>query len=108
MNKIIEDLSTITTLPLSLLKNLCTKTIYCICHKVYENIVRKENLICVDIGIGKLYIELTNSLIHYKFVPSKFFEDNLIWTINNNKSPLVKLSEEKLEEKIKDTYKELL
>ena len=108
MNKIIEDLSTITSLPISLLKSLCNKVIYCVCHKVHESIIKHENIILVDIGFGKLYILLEDSSIQYKFIPSKFFEDNLIWTIKNNESPLTKLAEENLEEKIKDTYKELL
>lgn len=108
MNKIIEDLVTLTNLPISLLKKLVNYTIYCICHNVHENSLKLNNVSEVDIGIGKLYILLEDETIQYKFIPSKFFEDNLVWTIRNNKSPLTKVAEEKLEEKIKETYKELL
>lgn len=108
MNKIIEDLVTLTNLPISLLKKLVNYAIYCICHKVYENMLKVNNITEVDIGIGKLYILLEEDSIQYKFIPSKFFEDNLLWTMKNNSSPLTKIAEEKLEEKIKETYKELL
>lgn len=108
MNKLIEDISTITTISQGTLLNLNDKAISCICHSVYESVQEKESLTKIDIGIGILYIKCEGSDIKYKFIPSKKLEESVASTITSKKSPLVYQVETSLKERVESTYKNLL
>lgn len=108
MNKLIEDLSTITTISEGTLLSLNDKVISCICHSVFESVQEKESLTKMDIGIGILYIKCEGSDIKYKFIPSKKLEESVASTVISNKSPLVYQVETSLKERVETTYKNLL
>ena len=108
MNKLIEDLSTITTISQGTLSSLSDRAISCICHSVFESVQEKDSLIKMDIGIGILYIKCEGSDIKYKFIPSKKLEESVASTISSKKSPLVYQVETSLKERVETTYKSLL
>ena len=108
MNRLIEDLSTITTISQGTLSSLNDKAISCICHSVYESVLETDSLTKLDIGIGILYIKCEGSEIKYKFIPSKKLEESVASTIVSKKSPLVYQVETSLKERVESTYKNLL
>ena len=108
MNKLIEDLSTITTISEGVLNGLNDKAILCICHSVFEQIREKESLTRIDIGVGILYINCEGDNVKYKFIPSKKLEESVDKTISTNKSPLVLQVDNTLRERLSAAYKNLI
>lgn len=108
MNKIIDDLSAITTISNHALVNLVEKAMSCICHDVCENIISGNPLTEIDIGIGVLYIKLEGENIKYKFLPSKKLEEYVASTVELKISPLVLQVDEAFRQRIESTYKDLL
>lgn len=106
--KILEDLSVLTTIPLASLQRLIDLSESCICHAVAEDMMQKEPITTVNIGIGKLLIKQDTDCIKYKFIPSSEFEDAIIQTVVNKKSPLETQVESTLTQCILKTYKDLL
>lgn len=103
---LIEDLSTLTTIPALNLGQLSKKAIYCICDSVDSSILKGENLVDINIGIGTLSILVDNDVIQYRFVPSNSLESNIKKTVVEGKNPLVEKAEKLLAKKIIDTYKD--
>lgn len=103
----LEDLSTITTIPLLPMQELFQKGAICICDNVNETLKNKENECEIDIGIGKLLLRIDTEYIEYKFIPSSKLEENLINTINTRESPLINELEEALSKRIMNVYKDL-
>lgn len=108
MNKLIEDLSTVTTISEGTLNNLNEKALLCICHSVFENIREKESLTKIDIGVGILYINCEGDNVKYKFIPSKKLEESVATTVLTKKSPLVSTVETVLRDRLDATYKNLI
>ena len=108
MNKLIEDLSTITTIPQGTLNSLNDKAISCICHSVMESVQERDSLTKMDIGIGVLYINCEGPNVKYKFIPSKKLEEMVAETIFKKRSPLVYQVESALRDRLDATYKNLL
>ena len=52
MTNIINDISTLTTIPVKTWNKLVKKTNYCICDAVLENTLIDEDITAVDLGIG--------------------------------------------------------
>ena len=85
MTNIINDISTLTTIPVKTWNKLVKKTNYCICDAVLENTLIDEDITAVDLGIGVLYIkraDLEGNIIKYRFEPSpaldKAIKDTII------------------------------
>lgn len=108
MNKLTNDLCAITSISKLALDNLVDKSITCICHSVQENILSKDPLTCIDIGIGTLYIKFEGNEVKYKLIPSKKLEESVSFTLLNKQSPLVYSLETALKDRIENAYKELL
>lgn len=108
MESLINDLATITTIPVNSLQKLKEKEIYIICNDVEESTLQNDNITEINIGIGNLIIEVKDNFINYKFVPSSKLEKNLISTIVNKKNPLTNIFEETLVNRIVKTYKDIL
>lgn len=108
MNKLTSDLSAITSISKLALDTLVDKSISCVCHTVQENLLSKEPLTSIDIGMGILYIKFEGNEIKYKFIPSKKLEESVSFTVLNKQSPLVFSLETALKDRIENTYKELL
>lgn len=102
----INELSTLSTLPKSIIKSLFDNECDIIGHKVFETIINNENLCEVDIGIGTLILDISDNIC-YKFIPSQDLEDTLISVVNTNDDCLTKKIENVLSEKIINTYKDL-
>ena len=105
MQSLIEDISTLTTIPTANLNQLVKKANFCICNDVAESKLQGEDLTEVDIGIGRLHIFVEDNNIKYKFVPSKYLENNIKKTILDGKNPLIEEAEQALVTRIVDTYK---
>lgn len=109
MSNIVQDISTLTTLPVSGVEDLLEIIVDCICHDVLEGKLNNDELVSISLGkIGKILISLSDSELRYKFIPSKYLEDNLIMTLNNNESSLEKRLEQCLDKRIMSAYKDLL
>ncbi len=108
ITKIVDDISTLTTISKNSLYNLVEKSHSCICHAVYESLISGNPVTEIDIGIGTLYIKCEETEIKYKFIPSKKLEENVAYTVKNKVSPLVYEVEDSLKLRIESTYKNLL
>ena len=108
MYNLIKDIATITLIKFPIFSKLINVSEVCICDYVNTSQIKGSDIIEVDIGIGTLFINIANDEILYKFVPSKKLEKKLVKTIVDGKSPIIDKVENKLNNKILNTYKELL
>lgn len=108
MNNVIEDVSKLTTISVSSLKDLMTKFEMCITHSVLEAKLNNEDIAVIDIGIGKLSVKITDDELAYKFIPSSKLEASLITALQEKKSPVIDAVEDSLTERILSVYKDLL
>lgn len=108
VNSIINDLATITTIPVSSLQKLKEKEIYLICNSVEESTIQGNTITEINIGIGNIIIAIEDGFVTYKFTPSTKLEKNLVETILKKKNPLTNIFEEALTSKIVNTYKDML
>lgn len=108
MNKLIDDLSILTTIPDKALNKLVNKSYYCINEAVLDTLLEDKNLVEIDIGLGILYIQILDNSIKYKFIPSNELEKNVKNTVINNKNNLQNVLENNLVTKIVNAYKDLL
>lgn len=108
MINLVDDVARLTDVSTKTLNKFVPVCNYCIGHAVYESMCSKEDVTCLDLGVGELHIKLANNCIHYRFVPSKELEKTLINTVTTNTSPLVVTLDKNLQEKIDRAYKELL
>jgi hypothetical protein len=106
--RIVDDVSTLTSISKLALENLVEKCNICICHDVFEEVSVGNDLIDIDIGIGMLYIKLEDGMIKYKFIPSKKLEESVQKTVSNKESPLVGILDTTLKDRIENAYKNLL
>ena len=104
---IIEDVANITTILVASLQKLNDKFVWCMCNAVEESKLKEEEFVSLNIGYGTLMISVVNNQIQYKFVPSNYFEKNLVSTIVNGKNPLINALESNLVNKIVEAYKDL-
>ena len=107
MKNIVNDLSTLTLIPESVLRELSHKSELCIAHNVLENFKEHQTLSEINIGIGTLCILIDGDNLKYKFIPNDRFNEVLINTINTQSSPLTAAVESKLADKIMNSYKTL-
>lgn len=108
MQKITEDLATLTTIPEKTIAKLLSKVNYCICNAVEESVLANELITEIDLDFGTLKILTANNELKYKFIPSAKLNDSIIATITNGHNTLTKTLEATLVERITSTYKDLL
>lgn len=108
MSNITRDVSKLTTIPYATLSKLKDIEVACIGHDVYEGVLKNEQQITADVGIGELFIKITPEEIRYKFIPSSYLEETVRNSVVNKESPLVQKIERKLRDKVMNVYKELL
>lgn len=68
-SNIINDVSTITKIPMKILNELVKKETLCIGSAIHDAILNDEEFLVVNIGIGTLSVELKTK--QSKFIPSK-------------------------------------
>lgn len=108
MHSLLEDLSTLTTIPLNNLIKLTDKAIWCLCDCVDESKLNKENITNVDVGIGVISIFVENNAIQYKFTPSKKLETSIKTTVVEGKNPLIETAEDKLTKGMLEIHKSFI
>lgn len=105
---LINDLSSLTTIPESALNKLQSKVHLIYYDKIIEDIKANKYPYELDISIGKLYIYNDEEVIKYKFIPNLEFETDLLNMINNKWNPLKEILEKTLVNKITHTYKDII
>ena len=105
--KLLNDLSNIYSIRTSIFNKLIELAEVCICDYLVETKLADDDLLEINIGIGKILILVLEDSLEYQFVPSSKLEQLICNSINELKSPLIELSEKGLEEKLISTYKEL-
>lgn len=108
MHDLIKNLNSLTLIKESILRSLSSIIEDSICQYTLEAIELDEDIVKIDFGFGILSINISSDELEYKFIPSKKLEKKLIKSINTNTSPLVLNIEKKLNQRIINTYKELL
>ena len=103
---IIQDLTTLTTIPKSNFINISNRIIDCIAHTIYVGTTVDETSYTVDVGIGTLEITIKPEQVHYKFIPSACLTDKINSALDGE-DKLAKELEEKLTNKILKTYKDI-
>ena len=72
----IENLSTLTTIPKKHLERLLNKVFLCIGDAVEETVLKNEKLTKIDIGIGTLVISIYDDVLKYMQTIFKAFYDS--------------------------------
>ena len=107
MENSIKDLSTVTSLPYSIVVKVVEKLNDIISYDVYQSLKSFENICEIDIGIGILSIYVDEDIISYKFKPSYNLENKLIKAVTEDNVSLVSNLESSITEKIVSCYKDL-
>ena len=109
MTNIVQDIATLTTLPVSNVEYMTDIVTDTISHSVLEAKLNNEDTSVISLGkIGKLLISITDEELRYKFIPSKYLEDKLITTLNAEESSLEVKVENSLNKRLISVYKDLL
>lgn len=108
MNKITEDVSKLTTIPVKTLDSLMDKFLYCIVDLVKETNLAGENTTNIDLDFGVLSINYNNNQLKYKFTPSSKFNQAMSDLFNKGLNSLENILESSLITKITNTYKDLI
>ena len=104
-----KDLSTLTTIHEDTFENLISKTMLCIANYVHEAKLNGDEIVKVDIGIGDLYIKLSDTEdLKYKFIPNTTMTKVLNRTLKNGISPLAEIVEKTLINRLTNIYKDLI
>jgi hypothetical protein len=104
---IVQDISTLTTVQKSSIDRLCTQAVKCICYCVCEAMSKDEKDMCLDIGVGNLFINIDNESVRYRFEPSVFMDNSVSESVLSGKNPVIEDIESSLLNKVNTTYKEL-
>lgn len=105
---VIQDISTLTTIPERSLDKLASKVCWCICDGVEESILQGKDITVVDLGIGQLCVQVCSNEIQYKFIPSAKLERYMIDTVVNKKNPMIVNLESTFVNRITKVYKDML
>ena len=108
MINIIDDVSTLTTIPVKALEKLNDKVFYAIIDGVRSDIEAGKTMSGINFGWFTLYInyeDLNN--LKTKVVLNNDFSKSVIKTINTKENPLENALHKSLTEKILNTYKDI-
>lgn len=104
---IVQDISTLTTVQKSSIDRLCTQAVKCVCYCICEALSKNEKDLCLDIGIGSLFINIGEDSVKYRFEPSMFMDNSIIDSVLSGKNPVIEDIESSLLNKVNTTYKDL-
>ena len=104
---IVQDISTLTTVQKSSIDRLCIQAIKCVCYCICEALSKNEKDLCLDIGIGSLFINIGEDSVKYRFEPSMFMDNSIIDSVLSGKNPVIEDIESSLLNKVNTTYKDL-
>ena len=108
MTNIIDDISTLTTIPKTTIENLMDVEAVAISHCVYESLCNELCETDVDIGIGILHISYVGDEIKLKLDPSPKFTNLLVLCSMKDTDPLTLKIDTSLRAKIDRIYKDLM
>lgn len=103
-----KDLIDITSIKNSVISKLTNISELCICDYINELDILGEDVLHIDIGIGTISLLIVEDEIQYSFSPSKSLEKSIIRSVEKKESPLIKVAETNLENKINATYKDIM
>ena len=103
-----NDLSKITNIPEPLLDKIITKIKAIICEDVLDACLEKSDVIEIDVGFGTLTISIEDNNLKYRFTPSQLFNEDIVSTIVDLKSPIKDRASTTLASKVQEMYEELL
>ena len=101
---VINDLGTLTKVPVKILETLTSRLDLCIGSAVHDAIKAGETATILNIGIGTLSINLLD--MQCKFIPSKDLKAAIKKSINEGIDPLEFELEEALIQKLLGIYQE--
>lgn len=104
---LLDDVSSLTTVQRISLDRLVNQANKCICHDIQELLLTKNNCACINIGLGNLFIDISNDEIKYRFEPSSKLENYVLNTVLTKESPVIDEIEKSLINKVNTVYKEL-
>lgn len=108
MYNLLNDMSLLTTIPVSNLERLSKQSNYIICDCIEDTCLQGKDYLEIFIGIGTLHISVKDSQVLYRFVPCGELEKGIQNTFINHKNPLVKMAEDTLKKKLVATYKDFI
>jgi hypothetical protein len=108
MQNLINDLSTLTNIPLDIWEKFVNIAEMDIAHCAFETISSKEKSFSIDIGLGILYIKYEEDNIKYKFIPHESLEREVENALTCKSSPLVDIATKKLNTRLNNAYKEFI
>lgn len=108
MSNIVTDVSELTNVSEKILEKLLNVAALCIGHNLHESLVSKQDTVVLDVGVGELILLVRNDLLQYKFIPCPSFEKMLARVVLTGQSPIAEQLESNLQQRIEQTYKELL
>lgn len=76
-------------------------------HDIVTQLIEQKELIELELFEGKLYIQLVDDNIKYKFIPNEKFEELVTKSIIDKKSTLVEEASNKLKAILTKTYKDI-
>lgn len=107
MNKLIDELSTLTTIPDKTLIKLEQKILYCICEVVYEDTLAEKELTEIDTGLGTLYFKFVNDELKCKFVPNETLKNAVTDVYKRKLNLMDDALNSSLAKKFTEVYKDL-
>lgn len=112
MINLIEDVSTLTTIPTKTLNQLLDKFIYCIVDAVNESDIQDKDVTEIDLYFGNLIIQHTmvegKHQLKYKFTPASKLNKQFVELFEKKLNSLDVALEKSLANKITYTYKDML
>lgn len=105
--KLLEDLSILSGVAITNLDKLTSLEEDIIGHAVLEAVTNKDPIAEIDIGIGVLYILISDDEIKYKFIPSSKVQNSVKLAVDKRQSKLTQRVDETLARRIMHTYKDL-
>ncbi len=103
---LIKDISNYTTISTKSFNKINNITKDCISHIIYSGALDDIKDYILDIGIGKLVINITSREIKYGFIPDKELETSIIDALDG-KDKLVEKLEKTLAERLLTIYKDI-
>ena len=107
-DNIIEDLSTLTTIPVKTLERLTERLSWCLCNALQEALLKKELTVEANVGFGTISFGLEDDVLRYKFIPSPVLEESLRKLLLEGENPLVMTVEKTLATRVVKTYKDFI
>ena len=103
---IIENVSTLTTIPARKLSNLVDKVKLCLGHELFVGTQSDEQVFEINVGVGNLIITNNRDNISYDFIPTPEFEQLIVNSFDGD-DPLSNYLENALSTRLLNTYKDV-